>query len=88
MPLPYDREHYEQELIQVAAVAVAAIRASRGGRADLEGMTLIFADISHERVRQNAKFGEQDHNPFIWMTILGEEFGEACQAALKWELGL
>lgn len=38
--------------------------------------------ILHERDRQDAKWGEQNHAPEVWLTILGEEFGEACQAAL------
>lgn len=38
--------------------------------------------ILHERDRQDAKWGEQNHSPEVWLAILGEEFGEACQAAL------
>ena len=40
-------------------------------------------DILNERVRQDSKWGEQNHHPFAWMTILGEEYGEACQDALR-----
>lgn len=40
-------------------------------------------DMLAERVRQEAKWGEQNHDPFTYMVILGEEFGEACQAALQ-----
>jgi len=25
----------------------------------------------------------QNHKPFKWLTILGEEYGEACRAALE-----
>lgn len=35
-----------------------------------------------ERTRQDGKWGEQNHSPEVWLAILGEEFGEACQAAL------
>lgn len=38
--------------------------------------------VFDERIRQNKKFGEQDHYLTSWMTILGEEYGEACKAAL------
>ena len=34
-----------------------------------------------ERERQNAKWGDQSGNhPFEWMSIIGEEFGELCEA--------
>lgn len=37
-----------------------------------------------ENIRQDKKWGEErDLDPEIWMTILGEEFGETCQAALQ-----
>jgi len=42
--------------------------------------------IDEERAKQDAKFGQQNHDPQVWMAILGEEFGELCQAAndLRW----
>lgn len=39
--------------------------------------------IMAERQRQDQKFGRQDNDDFKWCTILGEEYGEVCQAALK-----
>jgi len=33
-----------------------------------------------ERARQDAKWGEQNHDLPYWVGILGEEFGELCQA--------
>lgn len=34
-----------------------------------------------ERQRQDEKWGDQSGNhPFEWMSILGEEFGELCEA--------
>jgi len=33
-----------------------------------------------ERQRQDAKWGQQNHDPVYWLGILGEEFGELCQA--------
>ena len=80
------KEHYREELIQVAAVAIAAIQVIDTGKAELSTARDIFDQILLERIKQNKKFGVQEHNPFIWMTILGEKFGEACQAALKWQL--
>ncbi len=43
----------------------------------------ILRDIHKERDRQDRKWGELNHNPFIWLAILGEEYGESCQAALE-----
>jgi len=42
----------------------------------LEAMIL----VDNERNRENAKWGEQNHPPQFWVGILGEEFGEYCQA--------
>ena len=36
--------------------------------------------VIQERKRQDAKWGEQNHDPTVWLGILGEEFGELCQA--------
>jgi len=49
----------------------------------LEGADRILALVRVERGEQERKWGEQNHSPFIWLTILGEEFGEACKAAVE-----
>ena len=36
--------------------------------------------VDKERNRQDEKWGEQNHPPQFWSGILGEEFGEYCQA--------
>lgn len=46
-----------------------------------DGTKAVF-DVLKERKRQDEKWGEQNHDPFLYLTILGEEYGEACQAAL------
>ncbi len=79
--------NYRDELIQIAAVAVAAIQDHDHGSTALRGMPIIFNEIERERERQLKKWGEQHRHHFLWMTILGEEVGEACEAALKWEFG-
>jgi len=38
--------------------------------------------IMAERVRQDEKWGEQNHDVYKWLAILGEEVGEANKAAL------
>ena len=38
--------------------------------------------VIDERDRQDAKWGEQNHDPFAYLAILSEEVGELSQAAL------
>ncbi len=45
-------------------------------------MENILKEVQQERERQNAKWGEQNHHPFVWLGILGEEVGEANKAVL------
>lgn len=40
-----------------------------------------------ERDRQDAKWGEQNHNPYIYLAILLEEIGELAQAILQTQFG-
>ena len=43
----------------------------------------VLEEVVAERRRQDAKWGEQNHDPFLYGTILMEEVGEFAQAALK-----
>jgi len=42
-----------------------------------------IADVINERDRQDGLWGEQDHRPEKWTAIIGEEFGELCQAVVE-----
>lgn len=44
-------------------------------------MIEVWIEILKERERQNEKWGIQRHNIGVWLAILGEEFGEVCQAS-------
>jgi NTP pyrophosphatase (non-canonical NTP hydrolase) len=46
-----------------------------------EQTTDVLMEVGQERARQDRKWGEQDHSPVEWVSILGEEYGEAAQAA-------
>jgi len=46
----------------------------------------VFDETAKELQRQNIKWGEQNHVPLYWIGILGEEFGEACKAAIESDL--
>jgi hypothetical protein len=73
---------YRSELIQVAAVAVAAIKNFDKG-STAENSYDILNEIHDERTRQEKKWGTQNHHPEKWYTILGEEFGEVGKAILE-----
>ncbi len=40
----------------------------------------VIKSVLAERQRQDEKWGEQNHLPQFWAGILGEEYGELCQA--------
>lgn len=44
-------------------------------------------DVYRERARQDAKWGEQNHDPLVYLVILMEEVGELSQAALHLRFG-
>jgi hypothetical protein len=54
-----------------------------GARGEYE--KTILAAVQDERDRQQRKWGIQTHSIPEWMTILGEEYGEACKAGLEAE---
>lgn len=41
---------------------------------------MILDEIKKERKRQDKKWGEQNHHPLMWFSIIGEEYGEMCHA--------
>lgn len=43
----------------------------------------VRVDIQAERERQEAKWGEQNHDPFVWLAILMEEVGEVGKATVE-----
>lgn len=46
----------------------------------LNAQQKIISDVIAERKRQDEKWGEQNHNAFVWSSIIGEEYGEMCKA--------
>lgn len=49
--------------------------------------TEIVNAIIAERKKQDKKWGEQNHHPYVWMAILAEEVGETNQALLEHDFG-
>ena len=88
-----DYQNLRDELVQVAAVAVAMVEDLDEGMADTNAISVwggpwttrtdrVLAHVAAERGRQDAKWGPQHHYPAEWFVILMEEVGEAAQAAL------
>lgn len=50
-------------------------------------MSEALQSVLNERDRQDAKWGEQNHDPFTYLTVLTEEVGELAQAALHTRFG-
>lgn len=44
-------------------------------------------DVLLERARQDEKWGEQNHNPYIYLAIHAEEVGELAEAILQTQFG-
>lgn len=47
----------------------------------MKNLNEVLQEVIEERRRQHRKFGEQNLDPFKYLSILGEEVGEANQAA-------
>lgn len=62
------------ELTHAHAIGLAALL-----DVALRPLSSALQDVLAERTRQDAKWGEQNHEPQYWMGILGEEFVELCQ---------
>jgi len=47
----------------------------------------LLCEVLHERDNQDEKWGEQNHNPAIWLAILQEEVGELATAIIRQACG-
>lgn len=74
---------YRSELIQVAAVAIAAIQNLDSGKTTEYIPDEILDEVINERMSQEGKWGSQNHDPLMWLAILGEEYGEVARAILE-----
>ena len=75
------------ELIQVAAVAIAILTDLETGSTEFKGDVggrahdRIGRAVVDQRYWQEERWGAQHHSIAEWLSILGEEYGEACKAA-------
>lgn len=42
-----------------------------------------YAEIRRERERQDEQWGQQNHHPVYWVSILTEELGEVAKEAIE-----
>ena len=77
---------YREELIQVAAVAIAAIESYDDPERLKHTANMqikVIEDVLKERQKQEKLWGMQRHTPIKWFLILGEEVGEVANAILE-----
>lgn len=55
---------------------------------EIDNTEKVFAEIIEERLRQNEKWGEQNHSPLEWIAILTEEVGEVAREAHEFHFGV
>lgn len=48
---------------------------------------MVLEEVEQERRSQDRKWGQQNHDPERWFTILGEEVGEVAEAVLEADAG-
>jgi len=88
-------DNYVKELIQVAAVALAAAQTFMYGNSSMENVedqsrvSKLLSGVYAERESQEAKWGtryELDSPPEHWLTIMGEEVGEVADEIVDRQL--
>lgn len=80
-PLVNVQPGWTSELIQVAAVAVAAVEDALFGAVGRSRDTIeyVLDLVFSERERQNRQWGIRHHRQPLWLAILAEEVGEAAR---------
>lgn len=43
----------------------------------------VLCQVGMERAEQDARWGEQNHEPLCWLGIMGEEFGELSKELIE-----
>jgi hypothetical protein len=79
-------DNYVKELIQVAAVALAAAQHHELGSTDLGGVEQYLDLVKKERHRQEVKWGLRlrgDMFPRDWLAVLLSEMGEVADETLN-----
>ncbi len=71
-----DREEYETRVGEAPSLPGWKLRPIGQEQYDAIG------DVILERIRQDEKWGEQNHPEAMWLAILSEEFGEVAKAML------
>lgn len=78
MSTKFDKGRYEEAVNQMTASWASG---------DHKNAVRVMHEIQEERQRQDAKWGEQNHDDTWWLAILMEEVGELAQAMLHSSFG-
>lgn len=78
-----ESEHWEEAGAACVVPRLCAGFDPRGRRVAARMRSIALSDVIVERTRQDAKWGEQNHDPFAYLAILMEEVGEMAQAAVQ-----
>jgi hypothetical protein len=76
----HDRNSYRNELIQVAAVCLAAVSDFDEGSDSVNNMNQLLQEVYVEREYQLNKWGSRHYHPDTWLRIALVELGEAGRA--------
>jgi NTP pyrophosphatase (non-canonical NTP hydrolase) len=49
----------------------------------IDNTTSVFVEVEKQRDFQDEKWGQQDHDPLVWLAILMEEVGEVAEAIVR-----
>ena len=93
--LQAERDHAQERMARLDEIKstwmpeeLAALTAENAAlKATEEQCGAAVTDVLAERVKQDRKWGEQNHDPFTYLTVLMEEVGELSQAALHARFG-
>lgn len=69
----------QEKLIRFLEKIQAVFLEFGGNGLETINMETVFAKIRVERIRQDEKWGVQNHNDMYWLAILAEEFGEVAK---------
>jgi len=55
------------------------------GHGNLKKLGNVLSEVVAERISQDIRWGEQNHNPVYWIAVVTEEIGEAAKAAVQFD---
>lgn len=82
-----DDVQFEEAHARASRLLFEACQMAEESKTEPDLRAVAVNDALAERTRQDAKWGQQDHDPITWSAILTEECGELAEAALHHRFG-